>query len=333
MSTAAKNRTPRPARPQPETAPPPRPKTRGNLALAPEVGQPILTGSRAVSNNAPLIKRLLNIRLDDHVAKLILVTAGAYCNPWAGADGGVCLAANRTLWELAEVGRATFYRKWEFLKGLGLVSVRRRGRTKGGEGMTAETTIRAAPIHPAGFRSAQAEHLQTAQIGFRSAQSGTFRSAQADNPKDLEQGSISLDSTGSMSTNAAASTSARERQQHSPSTSTGPRHACECGHSWPAEFGPRCNSCMKAIGSPPTRQTNRVMEETGRTRYASKLIGDGPGADAERAAAAKWKQAADDDTGTGYDGRIVRRCDCGGFERDAGGGATKCDTCGKGGEA
>ena len=72
-------------------------RTTGNLALAPPIGQPILTGSRAIPNNAPLIKRLLNIRLDDHVAKLILVTAGAYANPWSGADGGVCLAANRTL--------------------------------------------------------------------------------------------------------------------------------------------------------------------------------------------------------------------------------------------
>ena len=105
----------------------------------------------------------------------------------------MCTAANSTLWKLAEVGRATFYRKWEFLKGLGLVSVRRRGRTKGGEGMTAETIIRAVPIRPAGFRSAQAEHLQTAQSGFRSAQSGTFRSAQADNPKDLDLGSVDQD--------------------------------------------------------------------------------------------------------------------------------------------
>ena len=111
--------------------------TTGNLALAPPIGQPILTGSRAIPNNAPLIKRLLNIRLDDHVAKLILVTAGAYCNPWAGEDGGVCLAANRTLWELAEVGRTTFIAKWRKLKSLGLVRVRRRG-----PGKTAEIIIR-----------------------------------------------------------------------------------------------------------------------------------------------------------------------------------------------
>ena len=111
--------------------------TTGNLALAPSIGQPILTGSRAIPNNAPLIKRLLNIRLDDHVAKLILVTAGAYCNPWAGEDGGVCLAANRTLWELAEVGRTTFIAKWRKLKSLGLVHVRRRG-----PGKTAEIIIR-----------------------------------------------------------------------------------------------------------------------------------------------------------------------------------------------
>ena len=113
------------------------PTTTGNLALAPSIGQLILTGSRAIPNTAPLIKRLLNIRLDDHVAKLILVTAAAYCNPWAGEDGGVCLASNRTLWELAEVGRTTFIAKWRKLKSLGLVHVRRRG-----PGKTAETIIR-----------------------------------------------------------------------------------------------------------------------------------------------------------------------------------------------
>ena len=221
--------------------------TTGNLALAPPIGQPILTGSRAVPNNAPLIKRLLNIRLDDHVAKLILVTAGAYCNPWAGADGGVCLAANRTMWELAEVSRATFYRKWEFLKALGLVVVRRRGRQKGGEGMTAETIIQAAPIRPTGFRSAQRE---------------TFRSAQPEHPKDLEQGSISLDPTESSSPNAAARTT--RARAAAASTTAGPRHVCECGHSWPAEWGDICNGCWKRIGEPPTPQTRREVERTGR---------------------------------------------------------------------
>ena len=62
--------------------------TTGNLALAPPIGQPILTGSRAIPNNAPLIKRLLNIRLDDHLCKLILVAAASYSNPWGGEDGG-----------------------------------------------------------------------------------------------------------------------------------------------------------------------------------------------------------------------------------------------------
>ena len=116
----------------------PTPRT---LAPAPGVGQPILTGSRAVPNNAPLVKRLLNIRLEDHLAKLILVAAASYCNPWSGGDGGVCLAANHTLWELAETTRRHFYERWAKLKRIGIVEIRRRG-----PGKTAEVIIRAAPI-------------------------------------------------------------------------------------------------------------------------------------------------------------------------------------------
>ena len=146
--------------------------TTGNLALAPPIGQPILTGSRAIPNNAPLIKRLLNIRLDDHVAKLILVTAGAYCNPWAGEDGGVCLAANRTLWELAEVGRTTFIAKWRKLKSLGLVHVRRRG-----PGKTAEIIIRTGSPRllevsaPDTSRSVGSRHLYVKDLDLGSVRS------------------------------------------------------------------------------------------------------------------------------------------------------------------
>ena len=171
--------------------------TTGNLALAPPIGQPILTGSRAIPNNAPLIKRLLDIRLDDHVAKLILVTAGAYANPWSGADGGVCLAANRTLWELAEVSRATFYRKWEFLKALGLVSVRRRGRAKSGDKLPAETIIQAAPIRAAGFIGAQPE---------------TFIGAQPEHPKDLDLGSVRGDAAASTPPAREADRRQQQRQ-------------------------------------------------------------------------------------------------------------------------
>ena len=171
--------------------------TTGNLALAPPIGQPILTGSRAIPNNAPLIKRLLDIRLDDHVAKLILVTAGAYANPWSGADGGVCLAANRTLWELAEVSRATFYRRWEFLKALGLVSVRRRGRAKSGDKLPAETIIQAAPIRAAGFIGAQPE---------------TFIGAQPEHPKDLDLGSVRGDAAASTPPAREADRRQQQRQ-------------------------------------------------------------------------------------------------------------------------
>ena len=168
--------------------------TTGNLALAPSIGQPILTGSRAIPNSAPLIKRLLNIRLDDHAAKLILVTAGAYCNPWTGEDGGVCLAANRTLWELAEVSRTTFIAKWKKLKGLGLVHVRRRG-----PGKTAEIIIRtgspslAEVSDPDTSRSVRSRHFSTY--------------------KDPELGSVSSP-IAAVGRSRARTTDRRKQQQH-----------------------------------------------------------------------------------------------------------------------
>ena len=51
-----------------------------------------------------------------------------------------------------------------------------------------------------------------------------------------------------------------------------PRHVCECGHSWPASYGPTCNGCFKPITEPPTPQTRREVERAGRTHYARKVI-------------------------------------------------------------
>lgn len=153
--------------------------TTGNLALAPPIGQPILTGSRAIPNNAPLIKRLLNIRLDDHLCKLILVAAASYSNPWGGEDGGVCLAKNSTLWELAETTRRHFYERWKKLKAIGLVEVRRRG-----PGRSSQVIIRAVPT--------RLVHFKKCPTG------GTSRSAPGGGAqKDLDLGSVRGDAAAS----------------------------------------------------------------------------------------------------------------------------------------
>ena len=173
--------------------------TTGNLALAPPIGQPILTGSRAIPNNAPLIKRLLNIRLDDHLCKLILVAAASYSNPWAGEDGGVCLAKNSTLWELAETTRRHFYERWKKLKAIGLVEVRRRG-----PGRSSQVIIRAVPtrlVPPGG-------NFKKFPPG------GTSRSAPGGGAqKDLDLGSVRGDAVASSSTPRARDADRRQQQQ------------------------------------------------------------------------------------------------------------------------
>lgn len=97
------------------------------LTLAPTIGHPILSGTRAVVDTAPFMKRLMNVRVGNHKAKLVLLAAGVYVNPWEGGDAGVTTASNRSIWELAEITRRHFYEAWAYLKARGLIVVRRRG--------------------------------------------------------------------------------------------------------------------------------------------------------------------------------------------------------------
>ena len=119
----------------------PPPVSAPKLTLAPTIGHPILSGTRAVVGSAPFMKRLMNVRVGDHKAKLVLLAAGVYVNPWEGGDAGVTTASNRSIWELAEITRRHFYEAWAYLKARGLIVVRRRG-----SGSNSEVIVNTNPL-------------------------------------------------------------------------------------------------------------------------------------------------------------------------------------------
>ena len=115
--------------------------TTSKLKLAPGIGQPILTDSRAVTEARPFVQKCANARVGDPIAKLILLLYASYVNVWTGYDGGVSLASQETIRVLCEdLGKRRFREKLRYLFAAGFLLVRQRGR-----GMTAQTFVFPAP--------------------------------------------------------------------------------------------------------------------------------------------------------------------------------------------
>ena len=129
-----------PAIPEPPARPAAAPQ--GKLSLAPEIGEPILTGSRAVSDARPFIQKCMNARVGDETAKLALLGFASYVNVWSGFDGGICTASQETVRVQCEIrGKRRWREAVTYLKHVGFVHVRQRGR-----GLTAETRVIADPL-------------------------------------------------------------------------------------------------------------------------------------------------------------------------------------------
>ena len=122
-STCRDSSTNRTARPAPGREP-------SATRAAAAVGQPILTGSRAINATQPFVQRCANARVGNVNAKVLYLVAASYCNVYVDGESGLSLAARETLRRLAELGRHAFAEAWRHLVAGRLFIVQRRGQGK-----------------------------------------------------------------------------------------------------------------------------------------------------------------------------------------------------------
>ena len=109
------------------------------LGLVSEKLQPILTGSRAVKDTAPFVRRLFNIRMGQPETKLVVTAAGSFCDTYVEGDFGTCLAGKETIRAVTELGKRRFWKYWNHAVELGLIESKRRQA-----GLPARVTVRTA---------------------------------------------------------------------------------------------------------------------------------------------------------------------------------------------
>ena len=209
---------------------------------------------RKARHETPFVVRARNVKVGNPVAKSIYVAAATWCDVWEPGALGVCRPALDTIRSCTEWGRTAFEAGWQYLIDHNLASTRRGSRKKIIRIPDADAVIRAAKEPPSrgGSRTPVSRGFQpTVQGQDRSLGRSPETRTPRESPRTQDQ-----------------------QQQHSPQTTRAreARHVCECGHSWPASYGPTCNGCFKPITEPPTPQTRREVERAGRTHYARKVI-------------------------------------------------------------